>query len=127
VFTGAGFSASFGIALSFADPEELCPGPGGVSVLGDPAVGVPEPEGPPSFASLRRRICSIVSWSGASGVAAGGGCSFGSIFSFANSVFGGFEAGKKIEEKPKPTKIQETDKERLKTRKRGCLVFRPYD
>jgi hypothetical protein len=91
-----GFSASFGVALSFVDPEELCPGAGGVSVLGDSAAGALGPEGPPSFASLRRRICSIVSWSGASGVAAGGGCSFGSIFSFVNGVFVVFEAGRKL-------------------------------
>jgi hypothetical protein len=93
MFTGAGFSASFGVALSVPGPGELCPGADGASVLGDPAAGVPGPDGPPNFASLRRRICSIVSWSGASGVGAGGGCSFGSIFSVVTGVFGRFEAG----------------------------------
>jgi hypothetical protein len=50
-------------------------------VLGEAVAGVEEPDGPPSFASLRRRICSIVSWSGASGVEDAGGCWFGFISS----------------------------------------------
>lgn len=79
---GEGFSASVDTVLSSAVFDELGPPPDGVSVLGELAAGVTEPEPPPSFASLRRRICSIVSWSGASGVDDdGGGCSVGSIFS----------------------------------------------
>lgn len=50
----------------------------GVSVSEELAADGCGAEKPPSLASLRRRICSIVSWSGASG--AFGGCSFESIF-----------------------------------------------
>lgn len=78
---GEGFSASVDTVLSSAAFDELGPPPDGVSVLGELAAGVAGAELPPSFASLRRRICSIVSWSGASGVDDGGGCSVGSIFS----------------------------------------------
>jgi hypothetical protein len=84
VSDGAGISASF-VAVFASAVLEAGARAGGVSVLGEPALGVPEPEGPPSLASLRWRIASIVSRSGASGVDAGGGgggggCSFWSIF-----------------------------------------------
>jgi hypothetical protein len=78
---GAGFSASDFTVLSSAGFEGLGPAAGGVDVPEDAAAGDPERGGPPSLASLRRRICSMVSWSGASGVDDGGGCSLGSIVS----------------------------------------------
>jgi hypothetical protein len=75
-------AGGFGVALLFcAGVEEVLPGTGGVPERGEPVGGVPDPAGPPSFASLRWRICSMVSWSGASGVDdAGAGCSVGSMF-----------------------------------------------
>lgn len=89
--TGAGFSASFDTDLSSAGLDVFGPVGGGVSVLGELAAGVLEPDGPPSFANLLLRICSIVSLSGASGVdvvAGGGGgcCSFGSILPDVSGV-----------------------------------------
>jgi hypothetical protein len=122
--SGAGVSVSFVAGLSFAAPEELGPRTGGVSVLGE-AAGVLEPEGPPSLAILRLRICSIVSWSGATGVGAGGGCSVGSIFAVVDGVLVG-RVGNRKKDLGRRIKLTKTGNRRNSYRKTenrdGCCL-----
>lgn len=120
---GGGFAASFDTVLFSVGVDELPPGAGGVPGLGEPA-RVAEPAGPPSLASLRKRICSIVSWSGASGVADGGGCSVGSIFWLANSEYagvrmlteGGLGGMKRERERKKEKKEKKADRAQIPAR-----------
>lgn len=69
------FDLGSGIEIAFSFPlsRGLDVAEGSVSSGFGDAVELADEGGPPSLASLRRRICSIVSWSGASGVAGAAG------------------------------------------------------